>query len=189
MFFPEDEAFVEYCRTSMNVDIHSLVAVRDALSFQLDSRDNNISFFDSNDEDMGLPDGVTRVVAFKSSTAPIVILFQLRKYTEQSLYLVSADTSTAVLDSHRDKRNERLANIKALGNAIMQSMTVFNKNTDPKTSQDTAPIATLYIPPFPAGLTIRTKLSDVIVFETLRVGMQQEITPCSPRVELAFRRK
>jgi len=189
LFFPEDEEFVEYCCTSMNVDIHSLVAVRDVLSFQLKPGDNNIAFVDSNVETMGLPDGVTRVVAFKCSLSPVVILFQLGKYTEQSLYLVSVDTSSEVLDSHRSKRNERLADIKALGIAIMKSLTVFNKNTDRIASQDTAPIATLYIPPFPAILTMRTKLSDVAVFESLSGGLKQEVTPCSPRVELACRRK
>ena len=162
----------------MNVDIHSLVAVRDLPSLQLESGDN----FDSNSETMGLPDGVTRLVAFKHSTLPVVILFQLEKYKDQSLYLVSVDTSTKLF-GHGNQRKGKLAAIQDLGIAIMHSLTMFNKNT---ASQDAVPIDNLCIPSFPANLTIRSRISNDLVFQKLSDGLKQELTDCSPRVVLAY---
>ena len=185
MIFPEDEDFVEYCNTSIQVDILSLCAVRIVSSFQLKSGEQNISFFDSNAEPMSLPHGITRLVAFKCSTSSVVMLFQLKNYTKHSLYLVSADKYLAVDSNfgHRNRKRNKLAAIEDLGNEVMQALTWFNKATD---RIGAAPIAALYIPPFPRAMKLRSRVTDEPVFTALSTGLEKGNTTCSPRVEIAF---
>ena len=186
MIFPEDEAFVEYCNTSIQVDILSLCAVRIVSSFQLKCGEQNISFFDSNAEPMSLPHGITRLVAFKCSTSTVVMLFQLKNYIEHSLFLVSAYTSLGSNLGHRNIHRKKLNAIQDLGHSVMQSLTLFNNATDRIATPGAAPIAALYIPPFPKALDIRAKISDEKVFTELSTGLEKAITTCSPRVEIAF---
>jgi hypothetical protein len=194
LFFPQNEEFVKYFSSSMDMNIHSLLDLIDTQSFQDKSGDKNVSVFDSNAIAMSLPNGVVRLVAF--STSPIVILFQLEKFRERNIYLVSMDTSCPDIsnDKHVSKKGDKILAIKAMGIAVMHSLTLFNKNSDSRVlpdsatmaSSDAAPIASLYIPPFPKKLDISAKLSRDVLSSTLRAGMEEEIRHCSPHVQLAF---
>jgi hypothetical protein len=188
LFFPEDDAFVEYCKTRIDVNLHSLASVRQDQCFQLKPRHNNLSLFDSKAETMILPDGVTRLVAFKSSTWPVVILFQLEKYMEQNLYLLSVDTSIPE-KGHRPNKTDKLQAIEDLGRAIMQSLTIFNMDDSPVDSPGVAPIKALYIPHSPSKLKLRAKISSDLFASKVIDGLGKEIKECSPRVRLADRQK
>jgi hypothetical protein len=137
---------------------------------------------------MSLPDGVTRLVAFKSSTWPVVILFQLEKFKEQNLWLLSADTSIPD-QKHRANKHDKLVAIEYLGRAIMHSLTIFNMDDSPVDSPGVATINTLYIPHFPSKLNIRKKILSDLFASKLIDGLGKEIRDCSPRVQLAHRPK
>jgi len=188
LFVPEDDEFAEYCKTGMDINLQSLASVRSDQCFQLKPRDDNLSLFDSKAETMSLPYGVSRIVAFKSSTWPVVILFQLERYREQNLYLMSADTSIHN-EGHRAKRNDKLAAIEDLGRAIMHSLTIFNTDYFLVDSPGVAPINTLYIPQFPSNLKIRAKIASDCFASKLIDGLGREIRDCSPRVHLADKTK
>ncbi len=169
---------VKQCRSQFNVDLESLDAVRQHQTFQRMAEIDDISIFDSKTESIDLPDRVLRLVAFRfshlqySSSTGIVVLFQIKSVGDESVFLVSVDTSFKSKPLKKGAGSVRIKYIEELGCSLMKALTLSNNMLN-------ASIQVLHIPVFPKGLSIRSRICGVALARALVAGMAMEHNPIS----------
>ena len=188
LFFVEDQMFVEGCSSQFGIDLLCIDAVRHLPRFQLNAENDEFAQLDSNCETISLPDGVLRLVAFQfpnlryGSQTGIVILYQMKLFGVDSMFLVSVDSSFIPANGKQKKNlsSFKIEAIEQLGRLLIVALTEFNtKNSD-------APIPILHVPEFPKQLGIRRGLDDSALTRALVAGMaKQHNHQSSPEVTMA----
>ena len=184
MFFVEDLEFVQHFRSQFDIDLHSIDSVRHLPSLQLNAENNDISLFDSNNGTITLPDGVLRLVAIKfsqlkyGSSTGIVLLIQMKLFGDESVFLVSVDTSFDRKANRKCGLPVRMKRIEELGGALIRALTTFNSK------MSDAPIPTLHIPVIPKKLKIKSRVNGKNLTRALVAGMAQEHNQSSPTVTM-----